>query len=920
MEILSVTLKNFKSHSDRQFEFQPGTNAICGENGAGKTSILEAIAWTLFNYRGSYKNEDLIRNGSGSAQAIVRLISSRDGRTYEVQRCTSRGYTLYDPQLNQRLPYKHIEDEVMPWLRQHMGIAPGTDLGRLFANTIGVPQGTFTLDFLQPAEKRKPIFDAILKVEEYQIAYRQGLALEKYAKAEIEKRESIIAQYEERLQDWEMLQIKQNDIREAIARDEAALTQIQSDLVQLSAKKEQLAAQANQVQTLDNQIQHVLTQIEGKHATNQLLERSLQRAKQAAETCKTHQSSHQIFLTANATLDDLDQQIKQRQALINQRDRHEKQLAQYQSELARLSVQQEQLAHARSELEQLHPRIQQQLDLETQHHHAIEQLQQLQVLTLEHQALAAQMQKLRADYAHITQDIQRIQALAVSVNQIAELEAHRDRLHEQMSRVDAAQQFEAELQQLVTTGEEKRDRHQSEVHDALKILADVQQAVPLLAANSVEVALATIQAGVELNTELLDALHSILADLSAQVSTEQLAHELTAVRRKLDLAYQQRAELATLDSKQIRQTEMEAELQRLQTRLAKLEAQLSTHDQWLQARSQIEASLNQLGDPRGRSQLIQRQLDQHDSLEAAYTRAKTNQATIQQAIDDLTRQLADVADLDTQIDHQKRLRQTHQGGYLVYVQQEADAQRLPTLEHDFRTAIAQLQTLHARRDGVQSQLDAIRQTYNSDEWQQVETQYHDTRRQADRIEGSLPQQRHLLSELDRRIADLKDVAEKRDRTYAEIKERNRIRRFISFSRKAYKEAGPRITERYVHSISREADRLFRELLDRQNVGLEWTRDYEILVHEGTHTRRFINLSGGEQMCAALAVRLALLRVLADVDIAFFDEPTTNMDRPRRERLAEAIANIRSFHQLFVISHDDTFEKVTENIILVMRDD
>ena len=44
MQILSLTLKNFKSYSDRHFEFQRGTNAICGENGAGKTSILEAIA------------------------------------------------------------------------------------------------------------------------------------------------------------------------------------------------------------------------------------------------------------------------------------------------------------------------------------------------------------------------------------------------------------------------------------------------------------------------------------------------------------------------------------------------------------------------------------------------------------------------------------------------------------------------------------------------------------------------------------------------------------------------------------------------------------------------------------------------------------------------------------------------------------
>ncbi|MEL7522930.1 MAG: AAA family ATPase, partial [Cyanobacteria bacterium J06553_1] len=52
MQILSVALTNFKTHKDKQFDFQPGTNAICGENGAGKTSILEAIAWVLFNYQG----------------------------------------------------------------------------------------------------------------------------------------------------------------------------------------------------------------------------------------------------------------------------------------------------------------------------------------------------------------------------------------------------------------------------------------------------------------------------------------------------------------------------------------------------------------------------------------------------------------------------------------------------------------------------------------------------------------------------------------------------------------------------------------------------------------------------------------------------------------------------------------------------
>jgi exonuclease SbcC len=43
-----------------------------------------------------------------------------------------------------------------------------------------------------------------------------------------------------------------------------------------------------------------------------------------------------------------------------------------------------------------------------------------------------------------------------------------------------------------------------------------------------------------------------------------------------------------------------------------------------------------------------------------------------------------------------------------------------------------------------------------------------------------------------------------------------------------------------------------------------------------------------------------------------------MDKIRRRQLAEALSNLKSFQQLFVISHDDTFENMTENIIRVER--
>ena len=177
----------------------------------------------------------------------------------------------------------------------------------------------------------------------------------------------------------------------------------------------------------------------------------------------------------------------------------------------------------------------------------------------------------------------------------------------------------------------------------------------------------------------------------------------------------------------------------------------------------------------------------------------------------------------------------------------------------------------------------------------------------------------LIAEYTTQITKLQSFQNQLKDAQEDLKHRQKTDRFIKFSRKAFKEAGPRITERYVQNIAYEADKLFRELLNRPNVALDWTRDYEIIVREGANDRRFVTLSGGEQMCAALAVRLALLKVLADINIAFFDEPTTNMDRPRRVKLAEAIANIKTFRQLFVISHDDTFEQVTEHVIVVQRE-
>jgi exonuclease SbcC len=163
---------------------------------------------------------------------------------------------------------------------------------------------------------------------------------------------------------------------------------------------------------------------------------------------------------------------------------------------------------------------------------------------------------------------------------------------------------------------------------------------------------------------------------------------------------------------------------------------------------------------------------------------------------------------------------------------------------------------------------------------------------------------------------LKQLRAKLEGDFAEKVRTSKTAETTAFVRDTLREAAPRVARNYVHHVSVEACQMFREICGHADQTLSWSFDYGISLEEGGYERPFGNLSGGEQMAAALSVRLAILKQLSDIRIAFFDEPTTNMDSERRENLAQQISQIKDFDQLFVISHDDTFEGYVDNTLRV----
>jgi exonuclease SbcC len=280
----------------------------------------------------------------------------------------------------------------------------------------------------------------------------------------------------------------------------------------------------------------------------------------------------------------------------------------------------------------------------------------------------------------------------------------------------------------------------------------------------------------------------------------------------------------------------------------------------------------------------------------------------------LAKELEGLKDTEEKFENIKKRLSEIRADYIEYQKHVHDFERLEERKNAVSVVENAIKETRAIMEKVTNELSDLKKSFSEDKLVNIRKRYEELSNRCASVKTRISELKRVREEVSNRVVELMKIKEEIEAKKEGLEKEKQLMEFIKYLRNIINEASPLITEAYMKRLSYDANKLYRALTGNEACELIWNKDYEITVRERGFVKNFEQLSGGQQMAAALSARLSLLKNISELGIAFFDEPTQNLDRERRENLAEALSKITGFTQLFVISHDDTFDQKVQNLI------
>ncbi len=173
MAISSLSLENWKTHIDSTFDFSNGTNVLIGKMGSGKTSVMDAISYSLFGTFPALSNQLLSQvitsRPTKKEQAKLELCFSYSGKNYKIIRIIKPKKTEAYLYLENQLISGPSTQEVNLKIQEIISMTP-----ELFSKAIYSEQNQIDFFLKLPPLQRKQLFDDLLDIQKYETARKNA--------------------------------------------------------------------------------------------------------------------------------------------------------------------------------------------------------------------------------------------------------------------------------------------------------------------------------------------------------------------------------------------------------------------------------------------------------------------------------------------------------------------------------------------------------------------------------------------------------------------------------------------------------------------------------------------------------------------------------------------------------------------------
>ncbi len=887
MRIRRISLQNFGSHAGTELTFSDGINAIIGENGAGKTTILEAISYAL--YPRSIRNQESIMR-TGSSRMKVELEFELNGHHYLIVREKEKeggsSALLYELLDGQRKLLQRDQSKVSKQVEALLGVRRET-----FLQAIYVRQGEIADLLEQAPAKRKELIGRLLGIEALEGIWEElknvisRLDSELYSiESEMKGIGEVFKEENSLLEELRSLREKKGTLERhekelyskiySLKREISDLEELDRKYMNLKAREENLLKNMNQLSN----------EIEKKKEELSRIERRLIKL----PDLEVIASKYDVISKVKEQLSEL-MRLRDRLSYLEKR---KNELNSYEEEISSLSS-------LKKEKESLERKI---MELSPLRDELIRLKEQLKVS----EEKASQIRN------HIIEERNFLRNSLAELSGLIglELDESRDIDRIIIGEIESLESNINELELSLSSLKDDRSRLHERIEHNKRYLEDLSGDIDRCPLCGSKLDKESIE---RLKARLLDEINSLKGrydsiERDLKVLTDRISEMKSRLSKlkSFDLSEVHRSKKELENS--IRELEnVEKERNRLNSTIKPLKDRLASLDELTHRLNDVKSEISKKEGLLPIIKGIKEELSK-ESIDSLREKLEKMEKEIKEAISALGLS-------EESIDEE----------YNRSLAAFKEVQRLRGLLSTRNSIREDLERMKGNLSSIRKEIKSIRdeiaslnydpnKLYNlRKELEEFEGKFNDILAEKSKILGKIEELESRVDQLKIKKEKLKELRGKREKLSKFRSKIVKIREVFS------KDKGIQtlIRERARPSIEEELSIIFSSFnFDYDSIVLD--DDFTPHLKRGKSTFSFSRLSGGERISLALALRLAIARYLmTSVETFILDEPTIHLDEERINALVEAISSL-DIPQMIIVTHSTRFRDIATHSILVSK--